>query len=1100
MFRIRFHKSLIPALFFAATSFAIDYNAAGLKVFSVENDHFVIHYQDGLEDVARETGAILSQLYQVYRNTYGLTLPERTEVLVIDNDMGDGWAMDISNVILIAANGLDFTNLRGTHEYLRDVVTHEFAHIVSITSAHKFPASIPYMQFGYFNHPNEQDRLEALAVMPLEVLPPWYFEGIAQYESTRHGADRWDSHRDMILRTLALSKKLLPYDHMCVFAGRGDDFEKTYNHGLSMVGYISETYGYDKVVAILRESSKIARFNFDRSIKAVLGISARQLYSDWKRWLEVRYGKQVKSLGKQVYGRKINKDGYDNGFPRFSPDEKKIYFISNGKADYSYFYRSLYSYNLSDTVKDDKRIKMESAGIKGDYSICDATGSITYSSARSKKSKLPPELGALPVRDIYTDTLPAEKPKFRPFRKKTQHQITEKKSLFHPAFSPKGDKIVAARHDRDRYYVCLVDSSGKNLRTIYPDSANAGARIATIFGFDWSPDGRLIALSYIDANNRKVGVYDTLTRRFEVVCDTKGDERDPRFSPDGKYLYFSSDRTGIFNIYRLELASRRLARITNVSGGAFMPDLSNSGRTLVYTNYDENGFGIYMIDSVTAIEDIGIDSSFIADRQIVPQAPRDPSLGKARAYSAMPRKFLFLPTLLMEQAVTQDNNIFKGRTAFKAGCIINAFDPFALAAQSSGIFTGNELGGYLLIDPGKILRFIDPARGLISPLVDYDVGAFGTSYMLPLSVSVDYLQRGITGTDQFWDETEGALQSFPYSVTPYDASLRFSLDFQRGESMGGGLPGLNSLYFFGGLGKTDVTLILDKAAGGHYTYIYNIDKSWRTGLYWAFAGFEPSPTSDIAPRGMLAKVQYTLYNSKLILDENSFDSSGKEQYNTFGYNEVKAHLFLSTASPLSKKHVAGVDIGVAAADLFRTPKDMTNFPYYYQPEIWWQPGYAYYTREIKYEQDTSTTGEIRQKQLPYLKGVIGGNALAWGTFSYLFPLWPGSINRKVSLWYLDHLYGGFTATAAAAWPLLDDIRNRPRNDLFRSDEWLKSIGAQIRLESQMFSRFPFDVKLAWDWGMDRPAPVGGHRFSLGVGFGFDNWGMVESPELRPTLR
>ena len=87
-------------------------------------------------------------------------------------------------------------------------------------------------------------------MLPSDILPPWFSEGIAQYESSRHGSDRWDSHRDMILRTLTLSHKLLTWDHMQVFAGKGDDFEKTYNHGFSLVSYISKNYGYDKIVAM----------------------------------------------------------------------------------------------------------------------------------------------------------------------------------------------------------------------------------------------------------------------------------------------------------------------------------------------------------------------------------------------------------------------------------------------------------------------------------------------------------------------------------------------------------------------------------------------------------------------------------------------------------------------------------------------------------------------------------------------------------------------------------------------------------------------------------------------------------------------------------
>ena len=65
-------------------------------------------------------------------------------------------------------------------------------------------------------------------------------------------------------------------------------------------------------------------------------------------------------------------------------------------------------------------------------------------------------------------------------------------------------------------------------------------------------------------------------------------------------------------------------------------------------------------------------------------------------------------------------------------------------------------------------------------------------------------------------------------------------------------------------------------------------------------------------------------------------------------------------------------------------------------------------------------------------------------------------------------------------------------------------GAELRLEALSFSTFPLALKARWDWGFDRPAPIGGHKFSLTVGFSFDNWELVLEPDGRmggvaPTL-
>ncbi len=69
----------------------------------------------------------------------------------------------------------------------------------------------------------------------------------------------------------------------------------------------------------------------------------------------------------------------------------------------------------------------------------------------------------------------------------------------------------------------------------------------------------------------------------------------PAWTLDGRYVLFSSDRTGIANIYAYEIESGRLRQVTNVLTGAFMPEVSPDGRTLVYVGYTSTGFDLYSL-------------------------------------------------------------------------------------------------------------------------------------------------------------------------------------------------------------------------------------------------------------------------------------------------------------------------------------------------------------------------------------------------------------------------------------------------------------------------------------------------------------------------
>jgi hypothetical protein len=68
----------------------------------------------------------------------------------------------------------------------------------------------------------------------------------------------------------------------------------------------------------------------------------------------------------------------------------------------------------------------------------------------------------------------------------------------------------------------------------------------------------------------------------------------PAWSPDGRYLLWSSDRDGIRNLWALDLTSAEGApatyRVTDEPGGAFEPDVSPDGTRLAYVAHTGEGF------------------------------------------------------------------------------------------------------------------------------------------------------------------------------------------------------------------------------------------------------------------------------------------------------------------------------------------------------------------------------------------------------------------------------------------------------------------------------------------------------------------------------
>ena len=71
-----------------------------------------------------------------------------------------------------------------------------------------------------------------------------------------------------------------------------------------------------------------------------------------------------------------------------------------------------------------------------------------------------------------------------------------------------------------------------------------------------------------------------------------------RWAPDGKKIAFASDRDGNFEIYILDLQTKKLTRVTHNRANDWVPAWSPSGRKLAFISRREPG-GIYVLDLIS---------------------------------------------------------------------------------------------------------------------------------------------------------------------------------------------------------------------------------------------------------------------------------------------------------------------------------------------------------------------------------------------------------------------------------------------------------------------------------------------------------------------
>ncbi len=596
-------KSL-GGIFLAVLVIASLYTPSEAQLNQIETDHFRILYRTGTEGTARRVAEVAEEVFEPMASAFNFydDFSSRIYILIMDNtDNSNGYADYNAGVIGIWATGMDY-ELRGTHNWIRHVLTHELAHVLSLRKARK-NWFFRYALLQWRRSDKNPDISLSLPIYHLAT-PGWFVEGIAQFEDYKIGYDSWDTHRDMLLRMATLEDDLLSYNEMGIFSKDGLHWEMIYNQGYSFLLYIHERFGEGKVEELVEN---VGILNFNSSIRKVTGMSAGDLYKDWKRSLEKKYGEVARKVQtSEREGEKIIDGGYLDYFPKYSPDSKKIAYLSNEGEDFSFL--KLKVLNL-ETGK--HRVIMDKyKRVNGGFSWSPDGANLIYT--RFKNSG---------YRDIFIYDLEEKKEK----------RISARLRAKYPAISPDGSKIAFVRNRDGTNNLGLMDVDGKNIEFL---THNNDA--TQYYSPQWSPDGKKIAFSVFRGEDRDIAIIDadapTFSKKeakkdgtsfpdsvaysdssgFEAIINSTADERDPCWLPDGSGLIYSSDQDGTFNIYEYSLESGEVQKISNVVGGAFCPSITHDGVEIVYAGYHAADYSIYRLERDGYEKET--DIAYVADR------------------------------------------------------------------------------------------------------------------------------------------------------------------------------------------------------------------------------------------------------------------------------------------------------------------------------------------------------------------------------------------------------------------------------------------------------------------------------------------------------
>ena len=533
----------------------------------IQSEHFDVYFTEGGEQIAAFAAEIAEASYQQLKADLRYELTDRIIIITHNshNDFGQT-NVDLSPPEESVGGFTEFFKNRvvvpyeGEWEKFRHVIHHELTHAVMLQ-----------MVYGS----GVQSIITGMARLRLSL---WLVEGLAEYQSRG-----WDTESDMFMRDATLNGYVPPIDYLYGFMA--------YKGGQSVLYFLSQKYGGEKIGELLGKI-KITK-SMERGLKQAIGVETKDLTKKWhthlKReyWPDIADRKEPEELAKRLTDHTKWRNFVNSG-PALSPKGDKIAFLSDRTGYFDIFLMSAI----------DGRIlgKLVSGQQSGDL---EELHWLRAGISWSPDSKFI-VFAAKSLGDDVLHIVDVDK------KKMVQVIKLDLDGIFTPSWSPLGDEIAFMGIKNGQGDIYCYNLKTEHLEKITDDSYSD-------LQPQWSPDGKKIAFSSDREENygdnfpthvkmfnkefRNLDIYviERESRFIERITNTKNLEAAPVFSPKGDRLAYTSDESGIFNIYLYDFNTKINYPITNVISGIFNLSWQGDGSKLAFVSFYNAGYDIYLL-------------------------------------------------------------------------------------------------------------------------------------------------------------------------------------------------------------------------------------------------------------------------------------------------------------------------------------------------------------------------------------------------------------------------------------------------------------------------------------------------------------------------
>jgi hypothetical protein len=406
--------------------------------------------------------------------------------------------------------------------------------------------------------------------------PAWVMEGMASYMAKDEG-----TMEKMFLRDAVVN------DAVPSILERGVGGYLAYRFGHAAFDFIEDRWGKEGFRDFVYEFRNTLGGRPDRAVERALRIQPEDFDLDFRRWLRKKYLPELVATGEPSdFGRPFrDRSGEFQSItsPVASPSGDLIaaLAVTRGDIDVVLFdtqrrrpianltkgYTDKYQYLVAQMVVSQTRMGR-------DLAFSPDGNHLALFAKRERGRSL-----------VLFDVLERKIERILDMELEQQHA---------PAFTADGRKVAFSGNRGGQFDIFLYDLESGETEQLTDDEFFDGSPAFT-------PDGKTMIFSKkIGEDHAQLFALDLADRsKLRRITTGEWNDKDAVVSPDGQWVYFTSDRTGIDNIWALELTTGRTVQYTNVVTGCMMPTVLASGEEkhrLVYTGFWRNRFDLYLAD------------------------------------------------------------------------------------------------------------------------------------------------------------------------------------------------------------------------------------------------------------------------------------------------------------------------------------------------------------------------------------------------------------------------------------------------------------------------------------------------------------------------